>query len=85
MNEGFTNKMHRELALKLLKNIQFLKEKGDLEEEEQDITSNENNSNTMDFKNRFIKSEVLTVEIPKKSNKIILQYFLISYSVEKLL
>lgn len=37
MNEGFTNRMHRDLALRLLKNIQYLKEAGDLEEDEVSI------------------------------------------------
>lgn len=46
LNPGFTQKMHRELALSLLRNIQELNDKGE--------------------SNKFVKSEVLTIEIPKK-------------------
>ncbi len=37
-NDGFSSKMHRDLALKLLKNIHFLKDNGELEGEEEEET-----------------------------------------------
>lgn len=56
LNPGFSQKTHRELALGLLRNIQDLKAKGELESLDESV----------EIKSKFVRSEVLTVEIPKK-------------------
>lgn len=71
-NPGLTQKLHRGLALHLLKNIQELKEKGELEELEnpEQSTINRNHvlhrEDSIEIKSKFVKSDVLTIEIPKK-------------------
>ena len=63
-NPGLNLKLHRKLALSLLRNIQDLKEKGELE------TEDDGNSDvSADIKSKFVKFNVFTVEIPKKFMK----------------
>ncbi|CDW75504.1 UNKNOWN [Stylonychia lemnae] len=65
-NPGLTIKLHRKLALGLLRNIQDLKEKGELELDSQDGT---NEDESEEIKGKFVKFNVFTVEIPQKFMK----------------
>ena len=73
-NPGLTQKLHRGLALHLLRNIQDLREKGELEEETEnpEMGSTTQRSKglqreeSMEIKSKFVKSDVLTIEVPKK-------------------
>lgn len=71
-NPGINQKMHRDLALALLRNIQNLKEKGELELENPEDQINDNDS--LEIKSKFVKSDVLTIEIPKKCNLFIILF-----------
>jgi len=61
-NPGLTIKLHRKLALGLLRNIQDLKEKGELELET--IENEGLNDESEEIKGKFVKFNVFTVEIP---------------------
>lgn len=63
-NPGFSSRMHRDLALCLLRNIQDLKDKGELEIENPENTSHDDDS--VEVRSKFVKPQVLTIEIPKK-------------------
>eukprot|EP00347_Sterkiella_histriomuscorum_P018447 403345477 len=65
-NPGFNLKFHRKLALALLRNIQDLKQKGELE---LDNTISEESSDSIEFRGKFVKFNVFTVEIPQKFMK----------------
>jgi hypothetical protein len=52
------------LALGLLRNIQDLKEKGELEIDNPE--EHNHGDESMEIKSKFVKSDVLTIEIPKK-------------------
>lgn len=51
-NEGLSMKYHRELALGLLKNIQNLKDSGELEE---DIDTSGEGGDSTEFRSKFVK------------------------------
>ncbi len=57
-NEGFTTRIHRQLALGLMQNIQTLREKVQLDDGYQDLED--------EHQSKFIKSNLLTVEVPRK-------------------
>ena len=56
-NPGLNLKHHRKIALALLRNIQDLKEKGELEIDGEEADQDE-------IRSKFVKFNVFTVEIP---------------------
>mmetsp|Transcript_289 Transcript_289/g.314 ORF Transcript_289/g.314 Transcript_289/m.314 type:complete len:355 (+) Transcript_289:281-1345(+) len=71
-NDGFNAKYHRQLALKLLKNIYKVKDAGELENDQESDEMScpshrvSRSHSRDDLNSKYIKSEILTVEIPKK-------------------
>jgi hypothetical protein len=69
-NVGLTSKHHRNIALSLLSNIQSLRESGELEEDNETSMDGATDNDSLEIRSKFVKTSVLTIEIPKKCKSL---------------